>query len=335
MEAIAAQKRGREKLPIIPSWIGSVSFHLFVLLLVLLYLQICPKPRQAPGVRNATVGIVLVKNAVDGKSFVDSNNNEFGEASPQSANAADSAPALQELVAQPVSNVQATEKLLTDAIGPTAATNPSVSVAGATQGLGKLGGIGGFSRDPGGKIKVEMFNVEGTGSRFVFVIDHSNSMNELGGRPMQAAKAKLVQCIDALDDLHQLNVIFYNEDYNVWRPRELPFAKDPAKESAKKFVQGITGLGGTNHRPPLVAALRLRPDVIFFLTDGEEQDSLNDGQVSDLMKLNPGIPINTIQFGVGEPGKGRNFLRSLAAQSGGQYSYVNVLELRAESVPGL
>ena len=93
-------------------------------------------------------------------------------------------------------------------------------------------------------------------------------------------------------------------------------------------------MGGTEHSKPLRDALQLRPDVIFFLTDGEEKDALNDGQLGEIRRLNRGgIQINTIQFGVGAEPRGRNFLRTLAAQNEGQFQYINVAELRENAPP--
>ena len=64
-------------------------------------------------------------------------------------------------------------------------------------------------------------------------------------------------------------------------------------------MNGVTADGGTNHLSALLAAIRLRPDVIFLLTDGEEKDDLNAEQLDRIDRQNGGgASINVIQFGM-------------------------------------
>ncbi len=321
------------RLVLLPAWTGSLFFHFLVLLLMLYFFQFHAVRRSAPGERNAVGGIVLEKATETGKSYVDSQNNEFGEASPDAS--PNATPTLDRLLSQDLSNVDLKQSLPNPTIGPTAASGRAVQVPGSS-GLasGLSGASGAFGREFGGKVKVSFFGTEGTGTRFVFVFDRSASMDEDGGRPLRAAKEQLLKSLEPLTDLHQFNIIFYNEEFIVWRQRELPFAKDQQKESAAKFVRGMTARGGTEHLKPLLEAIKLKPDVIFFLTDGEEKDE-RPGDLDTIRRRNPGIQINTIQFGIGSLRSDRSFLRTLATQNGGQYKYINVVELRekADEVP--
>ena len=298
----------------IPAWGGSLLFHLFVLLLLIYWLQFQPT-RRAPGERNAIGGIVLAKTTDTGKSYVDSDGNEFDEASPAET------PSLENLLTQEFSETVLSDSL--PVIGPS--TGPALTVV---KGSGnQLSGRGVSGIGLGGKINVTFFDTEGNGSKFVFVFDRSASMSEYGGRPLRAAKAQLLQSLEQLTELQQFNIIAFNDEFSVWRLRELPRATDQNKGNAEKFVHRVTPLGGTDYSGPLTAALRLRPDVIFFLTDGEEKDA-KPGLLEDIRRQNPGIQINTIQFGIGIEPKGPNFLRTLASQNQGQYQYINVAELR-------
>jgi len=89
----------------------------------------------------------------------------------------------------------------------------------------------------------------------------------------------------------------------------------------------IGAAGGTKHMPPLSLALRLAPDVIFFLTDADEP-RMTDAELDTVRtKLNRGTVIHAIEFGAGpDPGRD-NFIRRLARENGGKSVYVNVLEL--------
>ena len=302
------------------AWGGSLLFHLVVLLLLFAYFQLQPARHSAPGERSA-IGVVVFKQATEaGMTYVDSQGNEFGEASK--------APSLENLLSHHFSDADLSQVLPRPAIGPSSPTGPTPRIAGAGS-HGSLSGVGVSGNNLGGKVKVDLFDTEGVGSKFVYVFDRSGSMNERGGRPLRAAKEQLIQSLEPLTDLQQFNIIFYNEDFIVWRQRELPRATEQNKENAGKFVRGIVAMGGTKHYEPLLAAIRLNPDVIFFLTDGEEKDDLNPGQLADLRRLNRnGIQINAIQFGVGAERADRNFLRTLATSNGGQYRYINVIDLQ-------
>ena len=304
----------------LPAWGGSLLFHFFVLLLLFFFFQFQPIRGTAPGERNA-IGTVVFKQATDtGTSYVDSQGNVSGEAAPTAA------PSLDDLLSQDFSEANLSASLPNPAVGLSRPTGATPSVARSNSG--NLSGAGGFGRDLGGKVKVSLFETEGTGSKFVFVIDYSASMTEKGGRPFRAAKNHLLASLEPLTDFQQFNIIFFNDKHVVWREgRQLPWANEQNKESAKTFVQGRVAHGGTEICSPLLAAIRLNPDVIFFLSDGEETDAPTGNQFADIRRNNRGIQINTIQFGVGAARTDRSFLRTIAVQNGGQYQYINVLDL--------
>jgi len=304
----------------IPAWGGSLLFHLFVLLLLIFFFQFQPVRRTAPGERNA-IGTVVFKQATDaGTSYVDSQGNVSGEAAPTTA------PSLDDLLSQDFSEANLSASLPNPTIGPSRSTGTTPNVA--QSGGGNLSGAGGFGRNLGGKVKVSLFGTEGTGSKFVFVIDYSASMTEKGGRPFRAAKEHLLASLEPLTDFQQFNIIFFNDKHVIWREgRQLPWANDQNKENARIFVQGRIAHGGTKIYDPLLAAIRLNPDVIFFLSDGEETDAPTGGEFADIRRNNRGIQINAIQFGIGAARTDRSFLRTLATQNGGEYRYINVIDL--------
>jgi hypothetical protein len=100
-----------------------------------------------------------------------------------------------------------------------------------------------------------------------------------------------------------------------------------------KEIQRIVPEGGTNHVKPLNMAFRLRPEVIYYLTDA---DMLSDDDVASLTAINRQAPIPATVFAI-EFGNGPNLstykpLRRLAAENDGVYSYINVMEFA--STPG-
>jgi hypothetical protein len=67
--------------------------------------------------------------------------------------------------------------------------------------------------------------------------------------------------------------------------------------------------------------------VIFFLTDAD--DPMPASELADIERLNrrAGATICTIEFGRGPQLGGANFLSELAQLTGGQYGYVDTLQL--------
>lgn len=184
---------------------------------------------------------------------------------------------------------------------------------------------------PSGKGRTRVFNVEGEGSRFVYVFDRSASMEGFGGvSPLEAAKAELLASIESLQPMHQFQIIFYNERPWIFNPSgdsgKLPLATPQNKERARKWVRSITPDGGTRHEEALLAAIRLRPDCIFFLTDADDP-KLSDGQLEMLRRRAGGIPIHTIEFGMGPRSGPPSFLARLAQMTEGNYAYVDITRL--------
>jgi hypothetical protein len=178
-----------------------------------------------------------------------------------------------------------------------------------------------------GRAYTSFFGVEAEGRRFVYVFDRSGSMGEPANRPLQAAKDELLRSLEMLDSLHQFFLIFYNEEPRVFNAAgvrgRLVFATDENKESARGFIDGVQAQGGTKHYEALLIAVRLRPDVIFLLTDGEQKDDLTGEQLAHLRRLNEAIAqIHVIQF-AGSP-YANNSLVELARQNRGRHTYVDI-----------
>jgi hypothetical protein len=176
--------------------------------------------------------------------------------------------------------------------------------------------------------ETQVFGVRGRGTRFVYVFDRSSSME---GGPLAAAKRELIASLQSLQSVHQFQIIFYNQEPQLMPAFRGPapqmvFGDEPGKRLAANFVGGIFAHGATDHMQALKTALQMRPDVIFFLTDANEpQLRLDDLQT--IRRLSQGTIINAIEFGMGPPQPRFNFLQQLAAENGGQHTYVDVTRL--------
>jgi hypothetical protein len=193
---------------------------------------------------------------------------------------------------------------------------------------------GAFS--PSGAGHTSFFGVEASGRRFAYVLDRSGSMGDPENKPLYAAKQELLASLSRLGDVHQFFVIFYNEEPAVFNSagagRQLVFANELNKQSARRFVESIQARGGTRHYDALSMAIALRPDVIFLLTDGEPKDDLAAEQLARLARLNEGIAqIHVIQF-ADSPYENNSLVR-LAKENRGQHTYKDLSEVVRSTKP--
>lgn len=181
----------------------------------------------------------------------------------------------------------------------------------------------GDERSPGG-VRTGIFGLEAAGNRFVYVFDRSASMGDDGGRPLAAAKRELLRSIDELGDVQQFYVIFYNQRPQLFSPSggigRLVFATEDNRQAARRFVDSVRASGATRHADAIAAALRLAPDVVFVLTDGDAGDDLDEDELRRLTRSMDGTRCMVVQFG-GEERSPR--LARLAAESGGRYAVVD------------
>ncbi|MEM9353531.1 MAG: hypothetical protein AAGA92_11005 [Planctomycetota bacterium] len=300
-----------------PAWLTSVTLHAAAVALLLLVPA--AKPRGAATEPTRQVGIVL-------KPADDSADRYIGEAESQ----------------QPSEPVVETPRLdqslptlddlptLASVDLPSAGASPKLSGSNGTP-AGGARASGGRPSFLGNKARVSVFGVEGVGTRFVYVFDRSVSME---GRPLAAAKRQLLGSLDALDSVHQFQVIFFNHQPKAWDltggQNRIAFATDRNKRLAARFVRGVSASGGTYRRLALANGLALGPDVVFFLTDVD--DPMSDADVASAIRQanNSGTSINTIEFGLARKPLGRNFLATLAEGTGGRYGYVSLSDLGSD-----
>ncbi|MGC4004433.1 MAG: VWA domain-containing protein [Pirellulales bacterium] len=184
-----------------------------------------------------------------------------------------------------------------------------------------------------GHVRTSLFGIEAEGAKFVYVFDRSASMSEPKNLPIRAAKAELIRSLQPLGRTQQFYVIFYNQEPKVFQPGaesgKLIFANDKNKEAAESFIKSIQPEGGTRHYTALDTALKMRPDVIYLLTDGDAHDDLTADELERLEKLNGGITqIHVVQFTADFPTG--DVLKKLPATSQGEFKTVPIEKLPAK-----
>ncbi len=222
------------------------------------------------------------------------------------------------------------ESTLPPLIGPGEAVGGSRSQSSSGTGsLIKPSEAGGSKRigGTGGPGVTTFMDISGIGQSFVYLIDISSSM---AGSRLKVAKNQLKASLRLLQPNQKFAVIFYNDAYREMlrlRRQDTPsmyFATDVNKELAGHEIDRKTADRGTAHMPALIEAISLKPDVIYFLTDGDEP-ALSPGQLAEIRRLAGSLTIHVIKFGDGTlSSREPSWLERLASQSNGEYRPINI-----------
>ncbi|MDR2172472.1 MAG: VWA domain-containing protein [Planctomycetaceae bacterium] len=316
--------------------VGSLLFHLFLLLFFLLFFRFQPERVLLTDGRDAAGKILIKRTVDDAVQYEGVDGVEFKAAD---ADAADLIKSESEILAGRFTDfapLSPPERIGLGAANIMSKSSDSgVWLFGLQDVNNPITSADADNTNPsgisGGSKRLRVFNVQAAGNNFVFVFDKSTSMNERNGIPFKAAKLELLRNIAELDknEKCKFNIIFYNDEFHQWSDKGMLPATELNCKNATAFVQLEEARGGTNHYEPLIAAIKQKPDVIFFLTDGDENDAIRQTQLKEIKRINQinKIQINVIQFGIGKD-RASDFLQQLAHENNGLYSYINVLELR-------
>ncbi len=317
----------------VPAWLLSALLH-GGLLIACALITTAPSRGVAPE-PTRSAGIVLVQQARDAVEYFseDQRDNAPASSAAEQGTAAAATDASRNLAAAlpSAAEVPVDAAAVLPAADALSGLGVGADVAAALPSAGDLTSGVGPDKRLGKGTQTYVFGAKGEGSVFVYVFDRSDSMNGYQGRPLAASKAELIKSLQSLQAIHQFQIIFYNAEVTAFNPSpsqppQVMFATEQNKALAADFVRQVPAFNGTRHMVPLQLALRLAPDVIFFLTDaGEPQLSTVD--LESLRRLNTGTVINAIEFGAGPDPGGDNFLVRLARQNNGQHVYVDVTRL--------
>ncbi|MES2793461.1 MAG: hypothetical protein V4719_27865 [Planctomycetota bacterium] len=176
----------------------------------------------------------------------------------------------------------------------------------------------------GGSGGTSFFEVGGQGNLFCYVVDCSSSMEEENS--IGVARAELLASLQQLDASQRFQVLFYDSELHLMEngKQHTFFATDTNRRFARQFITSQQPTSGTFHKPALLAALKMTPDVIFFLTDGDTPE-LSFRDLWDLKQANrKRTQINVIEFGKGAKLGSLDWLEQLARDHRGSYRYQDV-----------
>ena len=194
------------------------------------------------------------------------------------------------------------------------------SVSGGEVGEGLGTGLG-----AGSGAGASFFGVEAGGNRIAYILDISGSMRN--SAKMGIAMAELKRSIRSLPDYAAFAVVLYaNQPTMPSFQRGWLRASSQNIRRVEQWIDSVSPGGGTEPIPAfnLVFGMDVRPDAIFFMTDG----LIPGDTVPAVSALNGGgkhVQINCIAFGT-EAGQGA--LRRLAGESDGIFKFVPVGGMR-------
>jgi len=324
---------------LLPSTILSVIVHGILIAITLWALRGCERgaPAAPGGEKFRTVGLTSLpaegsdRNDAPSPNFNDLRPAQDGEPEPiRDALSAvpDKAPSIDELLNATTATDSSVGAQIPTVIGPGAPLPGLPGVASATPLVrppGSRTGGGSLTPGPGATTFMEITD---TGRRFVYLIDTSASMND-GGR-LKLARNQLKSSIRLLKPNQRFQVVFYGvttTQMNLKRPqdRDLYPATVINIHKAEREIDRVRAEKGTEHKAALKHALRLKPDVIYFLTDGDEP-RLTSADLGELLRLNSSnARVHVVEFASSQrESREVTWLQQLASRTGGKYSRVPV-----------
>jgi von Willebrand factor type A domain len=233
-------------------------------------------------------------------------------------------PAAETLLAEilPSSQPSPNESLQRALPGPHTTGQGLIPGSGSGGGGGAGGGSGGGAGrgiGPG----TQFFGARDHAHSFAYVIDCSGSMATRNS--LDVAKREMLASINQLPPDAQFAVIFYNLNPRLLSDPQgqkgLMAATAPNKARVQTQLATIAPEGGTDHMSALREALKLKPEVIFFLTDA---DLMSNNDVNEILAEVGSTRIQAVEFGRGTELGQRTPLGRLATTTGGSYLYIDV-----------
>lgn len=170
--------------------------------------------------------------------------------------------------------------------------------------------------------------------KVVFVCDATGTMIN----KFELLQKELYKAVDALQPAQSFNIVFFFDGpkaASIGNLESLLPATPENKQRAIKFVSDFSTTGQTDPMPGIRLALKMQPQLLYFLSDGQFDNLVPYEQViAHLDKLNKNrrTRINTIQFASHDK-EAEEVLQKIAAQHGGSYRFVSQEDLTADAKP--
>ena len=214
------------------------------------------------------------------------------------------------------------ESALADVSGDSALSSDTIGELGDL-----FGEAGSGSAEEGeglGAATASFFGTKVEGRRILYLLDNSGGMK--GGK-LEALIEELLKSVASLQPRQEFYVIFYSDSiYPLFYPEpatEFVRATKKNREYLREWLNKVELRTGNKIDEALEAAVAIRPDTVFLLTDGElfttvaKERLLLDGTSRN-------FPINTFGMGVKAGSQADGQLRLVAKANQGTYQVVDV-----------
>lgn len=330
----------------IPAWLLSLAVHVgfFVLLALIVRGPTIPSAVQ----KDKAVGIVLATTAASEATYFDATTApaETPETKVETNAPAESLPdSADSLLTEDIElpTLDDSEATLGVGVGVVATPNFDRGGGGPTlpgEDLGELIAaeqalMAARKKSSGPATSLAPFGgTAAVGNSFVFLLDRSRSMGSEGLGALPAAETELKNQLKTLGPEHKFQVIAYNHKASYVGSRTLLAANATNVGKLPEFFTTMAAIGKTEHEMALLAAIRLKPDVIFLLTDGGVP-GMSPSQVKRVVERTAGVStIHSFEFGLGKPSADNEFLRALAEATGGSYAFLDLSKTERSTAAG-
>lgn len=211
-------------------------------------------------------------------------------------------------------------------------------IEGAAKGLAGTGG--------GGKVggTMKFMGVQATGTSVVFVVDVSGSMvnGTKSVKTYEVLEREVAKFIHTLDDRSAFGIVVFSHDAKSFK-QNLVRANREEKERAVNWLKKLSPEAyvdpksseeerafhrGTRADRGLAEAFELKPDIIFFVSDGEPTGA-TPAQILKQVEQSQGsgkkTAINSVAY---LADSGQKFMRELAEKNGGTFREVNPRDVK-------
>ena len=306
------------------SWGGSLVVHAVLLLLLILFVPWSDQNRSAPGERmTENIGIVFARSVstLTSQQNTAEHSQQISAADIVSQHMTELAPRKEATEIATIGTIQNAET------AGNQNDSDSTPPATAVQGDGTITG--------------SFMGAQGTGRKFVYVLDRSASTGYGNQRsPLYVAKNELLASLQSLGETGlrdskpiQFQIIFFNNTTAVFntvghggsdKSGRLIRYDQTALEKTQRFLGGIISDGGTQPEPAIMQAVRMGADCVFFMTDGNTR--ITPAMLERIKATAKGTQINVVEYGSGNRSRNSN-LQKLAADNNGSYVFVDLSKL--------
>jgi len=219
----------------------------------------------------------------------------------------------------------AVESALADVSGETAVSLDEFGEMGSLFG-DDGNGLSGFGEGLGAAATTSLFGTQVEANRVLFVVDNSGGMRR---GELEMLIEELLRSVAAMSPKQQFYVLFYSDTvYPLFYPQpatEFVRATPENKERLQQWLGSVEFCIGNAVDQVIEAATRIRPEVVYLLTDGELQTTKTGWKFKLLLGgTDREFAIHTIGLGTGNDTVAADQLQQVADANRGTFRAVEI-----------